>query len=123
MNQLNIIRVHNPSGLMHRLLFVFYLFWFNIAVASDVEMHEIQIKDHKFIPNVITASPGKLIKLKVTNLDSTVEEFESFDLKREKIVPSNGGSITVTLGPLKPGEYSFFGEFNMDTAQGKLIIR
>jgi hypothetical protein len=31
------------------------------------------------------------------------------------------GKIIVMVGPLKPGKYEFFGEFNMDTAQGALI--
>jgi hypothetical protein len=27
----------------------------------------------------------------------------------------------IFIGPLKPGEYPFFGEFNPKTAQGKVI--
>jgi hypothetical protein len=28
----------------------------------------------------------------------------------------------VFIGPLKPGVYPFFGEFNLSTAQGKIIV-
>jgi hypothetical protein len=31
-------------------------------------------------------------------------------------------SLPIWVGPLKAGEYGFFGEFNEDTAQGKLIV-
>jgi len=29
----------------------------------------------------------------------------------------------VFVGPLKPGRYPFFGDFNADTAQGALLVR
>ena len=89
---------------------------------AEVEYIDLQIKEHKFIPEVIYSTADAVIKIRVSNFDQTVEEFESYDLKREKIVPA-GGKIIVTVGPLKPGEYSFFGEFHESTAQGKLVIR
>ena len=103
------------------LLVISYLYAF--GSSAETIRYEIKIKDHKFIPEIINAPSNAIIKLKITNLDPTIEEFESFDLKREKIVVGNGGQITVTVGPLKPGEYVFFGEFHMETAQGKLIIK
>jgi hypothetical protein len=60
------------------------------------------------------------IKLLVSNEDQTAEEFESFSLNRERVVPA-GQSITIFLPPLKPGSYDFFGDFHPDTAQGKVI--
>jgi hypothetical protein len=30
-------------------------------------------------------------------------------------------SIIVYVGPLRPGNYSFFGDFHQDTAKGRLI--
>lgn len=98
-------------------------FLFGFCCSAEVLKYEITIKDHKFLPQIIEAPTDTVIKLKITNLDPTIEEFESFDLKREKIVVGNGGKIIVTVGPLKPGEYVFFGEFNQKTAQGKLIVR
>ena len=83
--------------------------------------YELTIKNHEFVPKQISAPAGYIIKIKVNNLDETVEEFESIDLKREKIVPA-GGSIIVVLAPLKPGSYKFYGEFHEKTAQGLLII-
>ena len=85
-----------------------------------VDVYELVISDHKFIPDILVIPANKKIKLLVINKDNEVEEFESFDLKREKIVPAQG-QINVNIGPLDPGEYGFYGEFHSETAQGKII--
>ncbi len=92
----------------------------NTAVAADLQTFEISIKDHKFVPDQVTIPADTKVKLVINNLDPTVEEFESYDLNREKIVSGNS-AITVFVGPLDPGSYAFFGEFHEDTAQGTLI--
>ncbi|MFN7038293.1 MAG: cupredoxin domain-containing protein [Alphaproteobacteria bacterium] len=89
--------------------------------SNDVLMKELVIKEHRFHPNELSLPAGKKIKLIIKNEDSTVEEFESFDLKREKIIPA-GGEIKVNIGPLKAGEYKFFGEFHEATAQGIIKV-
>ena len=89
-------------------------------VLKDV--YVIQIKDHKFIPAELVVPARKKIKLRIENLDRTPEEFESYDLNREKVV-SGGRKIIVFIGPLKPGTYKYFGEFNPKTAQGVIIAR
>jgi hypothetical protein len=89
--------------------------------CSENYIVEISIKDHRFEPEEIKVPKDTLIKLVINNLDDSVEEFESFDLKREKIVPAKG-SITVVLAPLQPGKYFFFGDFHADTAKGYLIV-
>jgi Cupredoxin-like domain len=88
----------------------------------DTQVVDIIIKDHKFEPKEIVVPQNKLIKLVVHNQDASIEEFESYDLKREKIVPA-GGQVSIMIAPLAPGKYSFFGDFNQDTAQGCLIVQ
>ena len=80
----------------------------------------ITIKDHQFSPKELVVPANEKIKLIIENQDPTAEEFESYDLNREKIVTGNG-KITIFIGPLKPGEYKYFGEFHEDTAQGIII--
>ncbi len=82
--------------------------------------HLIVIKDHKFTPEVLYVPAGQKIKLIVDNQDATPEEFESDDLRREKIIAGNS-KATVYVGPMKPGKYHFFGEFNLATANGYII--
>ena len=40
----------------------------------------------------------------------------------KKLIPA-GGVVTIAIGPLKPGKYRFFGEFNPKTAQGVIVAR
>ena len=87
--------------------------------AADNEF-VIVIKDHKFFPAKITVPASTKIKLIIENQDVTPEEFESFDLNREKVVSGNG-KITIFIGPLKPGKYSYFGDFHQTSAQGTII--
>lgn len=89
------------------------------AQAADPEVLVV-IKDHRFQPAEVKVPANAKIKLTVHNQDKTPEEFESHELKREKVIPG-GGKATMFIGPLKPGRYKFFGEFNEKTAQGVFI--
>jgi plastocyanin len=80
----------------------------------------LTLKDHKFTPDTVTVAAGQRLRIEVINSDATVEEFESYDLKLEKIVVG-GGKITLNAGPLKPGRYKFFGDYHPDQAVGTLI--
>lgn len=91
------------------------------AGAAEPEFNLV-IKDHRFSPAELTVPAGRKVRLVVENKDPTPEEFESYELNREKVVPGNG-RIVVFVGPLQPGKYEFFGEFNMATARGWLIAK
>jgi len=83
---------------------------------------EIIIKDHLFFPSVVEIPAGQKIRLRIINQDSTPEEFESYELNREKIIAGNRETV-IFIGPLDPGEYPFFGEFYPRTAQGKVVVK
>ena len=89
---------------------------------AEMPVFELHIKDHQFNPVHLEIPAGVKVKLLVKNHDPTPEEFESHDLNREKIIPGNSEAV-VYVGPLDPGTYGFFGEFNMNTAQGKLTAK
>ena len=91
------------------------------AIAADKE-YLIQIKDHKFQPDVVEIAAGEKFILVIENLDKTLEEFESDDLKKEKLVHA-GKKITIPVNALKVGEYKFYGDFHQKTAQGKVIVK
>lgn len=92
-----------------------------IAAAQDAEV-KLVIRDHRFEPAEVTVPAGKKIKLVIENQDATAEEFESYELNREKVVPPKG-QVIVFVGPLKPGRYPFFGDFHKDSANGVLIAQ
>lgn len=90
------------------------------ASAADVHEATLVIEGHRFAPAEMKVPAGRKIKLTVVNKDPSPEEFESYELNREKIVAGNS-RIVVFVGPLRPGHYPYFGEFHMDTAKGALI--
>jgi plastocyanin len=89
---------------------------------ADQKEYLIQIKNHKFEPAIIEVVAGEKFNLIVENLDKTLEEFESNDLKTEKLVGA-GKKVSILIKPLKAGEYKFFGDFHQKTAQGKIIVK
>jgi plastocyanin len=91
-----------------------------VAAHAAAPVFEIEIHDHLFSPAELTIPAGKKVKLVVYNRDPTPEEFESYELNREKVIMGSSRAV-IFIGPLKPGEYPFFGEFNPKTAQGKVI--
>ena len=91
------------------------------ATAAD-ETYTLTIRDHRFDPSQLDVPAGKRFKLVVKNLDATAEEFESHDLKREKVIAGKGEAV-INIGPLKPGAYKFVGEYHESTAQGQLIAK
>jgi plastocyanin len=90
--------------------------------AADEDSFVLTIKDHKFSPEELQVPAGRKFKLVVKNLDPTAEEFESHDLKREKIIAGNS-QATLALGPLKAGTYKFVGEYNEKTAKGRIVAK
>lgn len=92
------------------------------AVAAEVHEASLTIQGHRFVPTELKVPAGRKIKLIVINLDPSPEEFESYELDREKVVAGNA-RIVVFVGPLKPGRYPFFGEFHMDSAKGALLAQ
>lgn len=102
------------------LVLVCGLFSFN-AISAEIKEYKIVIKDHKFIPHNLDIPVNEKVKLVVENQDKTIEEFESHDLKREKII-GGGKSVNIYIGPLETGVYKYFGEFNAKTAQGTITV-
>jgi plastocyanin len=102
-------------------LAVFLLLGTTPALAADDEF-KLAIENHKFDPAEITVPAGKKIKLVVENRDATPEEFESDELHREKVIAGKS-TATIFIGPLKPGKYSFVGEYNKATAKGVIVAK
>lgn len=94
-------------------------FWPAFLLAQEMPVHQLVLKDHKFEPAVIKVKAGEKFKLEVKNEDASTEEFESNVLNIEKFIGPKK-TLKLTLGPLKPGKYPFFGEFHKATATGEI---
>ena len=81
------------------------------AVANAADGTLLQIHDKQFEPARLQLPAGVKLKLVVRNLNKIPAEFESYDLSREVVVPGHG-EITVYVGPLDPGSYRFFNDFD-----------
>lgn len=89
------------------------------AMAGDPEF-TVVIRNHKFEPAEVRVPANTKVRLIVDNQDASAEEFESKELKREKVIAAKSKG-TVLIGPLKPGRYPFVGEFHESTAKGVVI--
>jgi plastocyanin len=94
---------------------------FNV-VAQEVASFKLVARDGVFEPSVIEVPAGKRFRIEIVNEGKTAIEFESRDLKQEKVVPP-GGKATVTINALKAGEYRFFDEFHEKTGQGRIVAK
>lgn len=90
------------------------------AEMVEQKTYEVAIKNHAFEPAQIKIMANQEALLLVKNLDSTPEEFESHDLKIEKVIAGNS-EAKIKLPALEAGTYKFVGEFNEDSARGAII--
>lgn len=91
------------------------------SIAAEPPSLRLLIVNHRFQPATLTIPANTKVKLAVENRDATPEEFESNDFDREKLILPNSSAV-IFVGPLPPGRYRFFGEFNPATAQGVLRV-
>src|SRR5205085_4815851 len=98
----------------------FLLFGAVPALAADPTA-QIAIRDHQFVPAEMPVPAGVKIELIIRNDQSVPAEFESTSLHREKVI-APGTSASVFVGPLRPGRYEFFDDFNPAT-RGTLVAQ
>jgi plastocyanin len=88
--------------------------------ADETPTAQLEIAQHRFSPRELRVAPGVRVKLLVRNDDALPAEFESYDLSREVVVPGHS-QVTVYIGPLEPGRYNFFNDFDR-SAQGWVVV-
>jgi len=92
------------------------------ALAAEEPAIALTIENHKFTPERVEVPAGKKVKLVVENKDATAEEFDSDDLRIEKVIGGNAKG-TIWVGPLRAGEYKFIGEYHDKTARGVVVAK
>ncbi|WP_367375381.1 cupredoxin domain-containing protein [Pseudomonas lini] len=105
---------------------VLLLLWGGSVFASQLPLSDsapvtLAIENHQFTPSTFSVPAGQRFRLQLTSHDDSVDEFESYDMKFEKIVVP-GDTITVFFGPLHPGTYSFFDDYHPDQARGTVVV-
>jgi plastocyanin len=82
----------------------------------------IKAEGGRFNPAQLEVAPNQPFKVRVTSAENTPIEFESFELRRERVVRP-GETITVNMPGLSPGIYNFFDDFHRDTPQGAIVVK
>src|SRR5262245_13257499 len=88
------------------------------AAAADVQV-PLTIENNQFQPAEVKVKANPPFVLLITNKNPKAAEFESKDLRVEKVVPA-GKTVNVRVRALKPGSYAFFDDFNKATT-GKIV--
>ncbi|WP_233882147.1 cupredoxin domain-containing protein [Paraburkholderia flagellata] len=92
-----------------------------MAHAEDLPTFKLEMNDGKLNPARIEVPAGKRIKIEVRNTGKGAAEFESVQLRKEKVLAPGADSFVV-IAPLDPGEYKFFDDFHQQ-AQGVIVAK
>jgi len=107
---------------MLKTLLLISVWCFSEVALAGTPVFTLRIKNHLFEPDELVIPANRKVKLIIHNDDLSPEEFESYELNREKIIMGKRKG-TVFIGPLPPGVYPYFGEFHPETALGKIIAQ
>ncbi|HWX01353.1 cupredoxin domain-containing protein [Collimonas sp.] len=92
-----------------------------VSMAADLPTFKLEMKDGVLNPARIEVPAGKKIKIEIINAGKSAAEFESVQLRKEKVL-APGAESFVVIAPLSPGEYKFFDDFHA-TAQGVIVAK
>ncbi len=92
------------------------------AQAADLPTYTVVARDGRFIPDTLNVPAGVRFKIAVRNRGGDAIEFESLQLRKEKVL-APGAESFVVIAPLKPGEYEFFDEFHPNTGRTRIVVK
>jgi uncharacterized protein (DUF58 family) len=88
--------------------------------AAEKYTVELEMKDGELIPQVLEVPAKTPIRIKIRNTGTSPVEFESTQLRKEKVLAPGANSVVV-IAPLKPGRYTFFDDFHLSHPQGEIV--
>ncbi|WP_197722845.1 cupredoxin domain-containing protein [Sulfurivermis fontis] len=91
------------------------------AHGAELLTFEVVAQDGRLIPDTLRVPAKTRFKIVIRNQGSDAVEFESIELRKEKVL-APGVTSFVVIAPLKPGTYRYFDEFHPDTGQGRIIV-
>ena len=94
---------------------------FALAV-EELLVLKLSAKDGKFEPLKLEVPAGKRFKIEISNDGKGPMEFESKDLKQEKVLAA-GAKSSVVINALKPGTYVFFDEYHPEAPKGQIVAK
>lgn len=99
------------------------LFFGSLALAAEsLPVFSLTARNGVFEPATIEVPAGKRFKIEIVNAGDSPIEFESRDLRQEKVL-AGGAKSSVVINAVKPGTYTFFDDFHPDTGKGRIVAR
>ena len=92
------------------------------AQAQDMPTVNLVIRNGHFVPAILEVPANTKFRLVIKNEGPGAEEFESVELRKEKVLAPGVTSFLI-FQPLKPGTYKFFGDFHPETARGQMVAK
>ncbi|WP_226806653.1 cupredoxin domain-containing protein [Candidatus Vallotia cooleyia] len=89
--------------------------------SASLPTFQLEMVDGKLNPACTEVPAGKRIKIELHNIGQDAVEFESIQLRKEKVL-APGAESFVVIPPLSPGEYKFFDDFHQ-SAQGVIVAK
>lgn len=93
-----------------------------VSLAANLLTFKLEIKDGQFYPLQINVPSGQKIKIAIYNTGKTVVEFESIELRKEKVL-APGAQSFIVIAPLRIGKYKFFDDFHLNMPQGFIVAK
>jgi hypothetical protein len=93
-----------------------------IPRAEEEPVFTIEFKDGAVSPQRLEVPANRRFQLNLVNNGDTPAEFESNELRKEKVLAPKTTSILV-FRTLDPGEYPFFDDFHPDAPKAVLIAK
>jgi hypothetical protein len=90
--------------------------------AEDDPVFRIDFKDGVVTPTRLEVPANRRFSLDLHNLGATPAEFESRELRKEKVLAPGTNSVLV-IRTLDPGEYDFFDDFHPGTPSAVLVAK
>jgi hypothetical protein len=91
------------------------------AFAAEEPTFAIEFKDGTVTPTRIEVPAKTRFRLELKNSGKTAAEFESNEMKKEKVL-APGTTSSLIIRTLDPGEYKFFDDFHQQ-ARGVLVAK
>ena len=90
--------------------------------ADEMPMFQIEMKDGAIMPLRVEVPANTAFKLELHNAGTTPVEFESLELRKEKVI-APGVTTSMVFRRVAPGEYKFFDDFHLDAPSALLIAK
>jgi Cupredoxin-like domain len=90
--------------------------------AEELTVVKLVARDGTFEPLKLEVPAGKRFKIEISNEGKGPMEFESRDLKQEKVLAA-GAKSSVVINGLKPGSYIFFDDYHPDAPKGQIVAK